>query len=59
VIDASILGRASAVPDAHDGRRRCHRCGAFLSAANPEQLCFPCQRATFEARTTLLRRRGD
>jgi hypothetical protein len=30
-------------------RRRCLRCGSYLSTSNTERLCFPCQRAEFEA----------
>jgi hypothetical protein len=30
-------------------RRRCRRCGAYLSTSNTEPLCFPCQRTEFEA----------
>jgi len=31
------------------GTRRCRRCGAFLSASNVDNNCFPCQRTEREA----------
>ena len=30
-------------------KRRCRRCGAYLSSSNSDKLCFPCQRADREA----------
>jgi hypothetical protein len=30
----------------HGPKRRCERCGAYLSSANRDRLCYPCQRGT-------------